>query len=139
MSIQRPATMSLALPNLRLARLIQKLIMRLIALFLASFTVFAASEWPRFRGPNGAGLSTDRDLPAEIRKDRNVVWKAKTPKGNSSPVIVRGRMWITGHEGDERIVLCYDAQSGALLWRKSVTKAWTEVSNPINGLTTPTP
>src|SRR4029079_2110571 len=61
------------------------------------------------------------------------------PKGNSSPVIVQGRMWITGHEGDERIVLCYDAQSGALLWRKSVTKARTEVSNPINGLTTPTP
>jgi outer membrane protein assembly factor BamB len=113
--------------------------MRFLALYLASTAVFAASDWPRFRGPNGAGVSQDRGLPAEIAPDRNVLWKAKTPKGNSSPIVLQDRVWITGHEGDERFVLCYAAGTGALLWRKTITKALTEVANPVNGPTTPTP
>src|SRR6266704_5977137 len=35
--------------------------------------------------------------------------------------------------------LCYDAESGKLLWRRSVTRTLAEVPNPINGPTTPTP
>src|SRR5579864_8873470 len=113
--------------------------MRFLALYLASTAVFAASDWPRFRGPNGAGISQDRGLPSEIGPNRNVLWKVKTPKGNASPIVLQGRVWITGHQGDDRLVLCYDAGTGALLWRKVVAKALTEVPNPINGPTTPTP
>jgi outer membrane protein assembly factor BamB len=112
--------------------------MRFLPLFL-SVAAFGASDWPRFRGPNGSGVSSDRGLPTEISRDRNVVWKVKTPLGHSSPIVSQGRVWITGQEGDERIVLCFDARSGALLWRRSVTKARTEVANPQNGFTTPTP
>ena len=90
--------------------------------------LLAAADWPRFRGPNGSGVSEDRGLPGEISRDRNVLWKAKTPKGNSSPIVLGNRLWITGHEGDERVLMCYDAASGALLWRKAVTKARTELA-----------
>jgi outer membrane protein assembly factor BamB len=113
--------------------------MRFLALYLACAVAAGASDWTRFRGPNGAGVSTDRGLPTDIGPARNVLWKGKTPKGNSSPVVLQGRVWITGHEGDERLVLCYDAATGALLWRKAVTKAFTEVINPVNGPATPTP
>jgi outer membrane protein assembly factor BamB len=113
--------------------------MRFLALYLACAAAAGASDWTRFRGPNGAGVSTDRGLPTEIGPARNVLWKGKTPKGNSSPVVLQGRVWITGHEGDERLVLCYDAATGALLWRRGVTKAFTEAINPVNGPTTPTP
>ena len=113
--------------------------MRFLVPYLACAATLAASDWPRFRGPNGAGVSPERGLPGEIGRDRNVVWKAKTPQGNSSPIVVRGRLWITGHEGDERSLLCYDAESGKLLWRRSVTRTLAEVPNPINGPTTPTP
>jgi outer membrane protein assembly factor BamB len=113
--------------------------MRFLALYLACAAAAGASDWTRFRGPNGSGISTDRGLPTEIGPARNVLWKGKTPKGNSSPVVLQGRLWITGHEGDERLVLCYDAATGALLWRKAVTKAFTEVINPVNGPATPTP
>jgi outer membrane protein assembly factor BamB len=112
--------------------------MRLLTLCLVVLNLFA-SDWPRFRGPNGTGVSSDHGLPKEIGPDRNVLWKAKTPQGHSSPIVVQGRVWITGHEGDERIVLCYKAETGALLWRRTVTKARTEVPNPENGFTTPTP
>src|SRR5215467_5995404 len=112
--------------------------MRVLALLLTT-AAFGASDWPRFRGPNGSGVSPDRHLPSDIAPNRNVVWKTKTPKGHSSPIVSAGRLWITGHEGDERIVLCYDAKTGAQLWRRSVTKARPEVVNPENGFSTPTP
>lgn len=107
--------------------------------FLLAVTAFGASDWPRFRGPNGSGISPDRHLPAEIGLGRNVIWKIKTPKGHSSPIVAGGRLWITGQDGDERIVLCFDAGTGALRWRGSVTKARTEAANPQNGFATPTP
>ncbi|MGH9673015.1 MAG: PQQ-binding-like beta-propeller repeat protein, partial [Bryobacteraceae bacterium] len=107
-------------------------------LLLAAAACFA-EDWPRYRGPNGSGLSTERGLPSEISKDRNVQWKVKTPRGHSSPIVVRGRVYLTGYEGDERALLSYDAATGALVWRKSTTKARTELPNPLNGPTTPTP
>jgi outer membrane protein assembly factor BamB len=63
----------------------------LIAVFYVTFaTLLSVSDWPRFRGPDGAGVSADRGLPAEIDREKNVVWSARTPKGNSSPIIVGG-------------------------------------------------
>lgn len=112
--------------------------MRLAAFCLCA-ALLHASDWPRFRGPNGEGISPDKNLPSEISKDRDVLWKQKTPKGNSSPIVIGDRLWITGHEGDERIVLCYDASAGSLLWRRAITKARDEKPNPMNGPTTPTP
>jgi len=109
-----------------------------ILLFLSATLLTSASDWPRFRGPNGEGLSSDKGLPSEIGPGKNVVWKIKTPKGHSSPIVVDGKLVITGHEGDERIVLCFDAATGAQLWRRSVTKLRSEPPNPLNGPTTPT-
>jgi outer membrane protein assembly factor BamB len=108
-------------------------------LALACTASLFPSDWPRFRGPNGTGVSADRGLPAEVDRDENVLWWAKTPKGNSSPIVVGGRVFFTAHEGDERIVLCYDAATGKLIWRRSTTKARAETFSPLNGPTTPTP
>ncbi|MBC8164803.1 MAG: PQQ-binding-like beta-propeller repeat protein [Bryobacteraceae bacterium] len=82
-------------------------------------------------------MSDDTEVPAEIGPDKNVIWKAKTPNGNSSPVVVDGRIFLTGHEGDARFVLCLDARTGEEVWRKTLTRSRTEIANPINGYTTP--
>lgn len=107
--------------------------------FMLCASASLASDWPRFRGPNGTGVSDDSRLPAEIGRERNVAWSAELPQGNSSPIIVGGRVFLTGHEGDERIVLCYDSASGKPLWRKSLIKTRSETFHPANGPTTPTP
>jgi outer membrane protein assembly factor BamB len=113
--------------------------MRVSSVCLAFLPLLCASDWPRYRGPNGTGISSDRPLPAEIGPEKNLLWKAQSLKGNSSPVVVKDHLCVTGHEGDDRVLLCYNAQTGALLWRKAITKARTEVPNPMNGPTTPTP
>ncbi len=109
--------------------------------FLLTATL-SASDWPRFRGPNGTGVSIesgDTGLPEAIDRDRNVSWSVETPRGNSSPIVVDGRLFITAHEGKERMLLCYDAATGTQIWRQSVTKSRDETFNPLNGPATPTP
>ncbi len=112
--------------------------MRLWVILLASSLVFSA-DWPRFRGPNGDGVAPDDKAPAAFGLEQNLAWKAKIPQGNSSPILVNGRMFLSAHEGDERMVLCLDVASGKELWRKSLRKARAETMNPLNGPTTPTP
>jgi outer membrane protein assembly factor BamB len=47
--------------------------------------------------------------------------------------------FLTGHEGDERLVLCCDAETGKTLWRRSLVRSRQETFHPRNGPTTPTP
>jgi outer membrane protein assembly factor BamB len=107
------------------------------SLCLAAMAV--AADWPRYRGPNGTGIGEAMKLPAELGKEKNVAWKASTVKGNSSPIVIKDRLFFTGHEGDERILFCFDAVKGTELWRRAVTKARVESGHPLNGPTTPTP
>jgi outer membrane protein assembly factor BamB len=98
-----------------------------------------ASDWTRFRGPNGTGVSGDTGLPEAIGPQQNLLWSTPMPPGNSSPIVVAGRLFLTGHEGDQRIVLCLDAATGEPIWRRALPKERTETFNPLNGPTTPTP
>lgn len=113
-------------------------ILAAILLFLFLRTV-EASDWPRFRGVDGAGVSTDKNLPASIDRNQNLLWSAKPPTGNSSPIIVNGRLYLTGHLADQRIVVCFDSKTGKELWRKSIARTRSESFHPNNGPTTPTP
>src|SRR5262245_17057621 len=49
-----------------------------------------ATDWPRFRGPNGSGISDARYLPVEFGPNTNLAWKSSVPAGISSPVIANG-------------------------------------------------
>ncbi len=98
-----------------------------------------ASEWPSFRGPNGSGVSEARDLPVEFGPDRNVLWKVAVPEGKSSPILAGERIFLTAHEGDQRLVLAFDSRTGHLLWRQAVVKRHEESRNERNGPASPSP
>jgi outer membrane protein assembly factor BamB len=108
-----------------------------VALLLAA-SAASASDWPRFRGPNGTGVSQEIGLPTDLDRAK-ASWSAQVPKGNSSPIVSGGRVFLTGHAGDERITLCYAAATGELLWRRSVQRAYPQTFHEMNGPTTPTP
>src|SRR5207237_246819 len=47
-----------------------------------------ADDWPAWRGPDGTGVSRERDLPLKWSADDNVRWKVKLPgPGNSTPIV----------------------------------------------------
>jgi outer membrane protein assembly factor BamB len=87
--------------------------------------VYAAPDpeaWPRFRGPNGAGLSTSKSIPVE-RLDEHLQWRVAIPgRGHSSPVIWGGRVFLTttlDAEEGTRAIRCHKTEDGSLLWEKA--------------------
>lgn len=66
----------------------------MIALLLAAAA--PASEWARFRGPNGSGVAEVAGLPVEFGPTRNVIWKTDLPQGYSSPIVYGNRIFLTG-------------------------------------------
>ncbi len=82
-----------------------------------------ARAWPCFRGRGGSGISPFTNVPDDWDgpSGKNIVWKSPIPlAGNSSPVVVAGRIFITGGDEKLRQVYCYDAKSGKLLWQHDV-------------------
>jgi len=76
-----------------------------------------AEDWPRFRGPNGSGVTEAKNLPDKI-DDANTVWKVNTGTGWSSPVVSGSKVVITAETGPgKRAVIGLDAASGKELWR----------------------
>jgi outer membrane protein assembly factor BamB len=81
----------------------------------------ADDNWPRFRGPNGSGVSDD-PFPVRIT-DKDIAWKAELPGiGHSSPVVWGKRVFVTAadEEAGKRLLLCLDAGDGSMLWQHDV-------------------
>jgi outer membrane protein assembly factor BamB len=101
-----------------------------LALVSLTTTLFA-DDWPEFRGPTGQGLVLAGDLPVEWSTTKNVAWKQAIPgKGWSSPIVVKGRIYLTtavptgtSQSADQSLrALCLDATSGKTLWNQEVFK-----------------
>ena len=106
----------------------------LAILALCAITV-SASDWPRFHGPDGAGISPDtQPVPIKWSDTENLKWKCKLPgPGSSSPIVVGQRVFVTcwsgygvdpENVGDQknlrRHLICVDRAGGNVLWDKSI-------------------
>ena len=104
-----------------------------VTILLAANGLFA-SDWTRFRGPNGMGISDDTKLPLTWSDSRNLKWKTPLPgPGSSSPIVYGDRVFITcysgygidsdnpGSQADlKRHLLCINRSDGKIVWNKSV-------------------
>ncbi len=99
----------------------------------------AAEDWPRFRGPNGAGVADGSPLPAEIGATKNVLWKTALPMGKSSPVVTSDRIFLTGHQGGKLSTIALHRKTGAILWQRESPGQRTEKRHTLNDPASPTP
>lgn len=96
------------------------------ALLLASFRLASAAmagDWPAFRGPALSGVSEETGVPLRWSAEDSVRWKASLPgPGNSSPIVSRGRVFVTcaTDKGKHRGLYCFDRRDGQLLWQRIV-------------------
>jgi len=112
----------------------------LSAIFVALLVATPAhAQWSQFRGPNGSGVGLGSGYPAEFSPTKNVAWKAAVPYGQSSPVIVGTRVYLTASEGDRLITLCLDSRTGKELWRREVKKDRPSEAFHVNDPASPTP
>ncbi|HEY1191318.1 MAG TPA: PQQ-binding-like beta-propeller repeat protein, partial [Gemmata sp.] len=90
-------------------------------LFALTLAPAAATDWPRFRGPNGSGTA-DGPLP-EI-DPKKPLWKVNIGggKGVGSPIIVAGKLYVqsASADGKNRLLTALDAATGKQLWSKEV-------------------
>ncbi len=81
------------------------------------------SNWERFRGPNGLGIASDRDIPVKFDEKENVLWKLALPGlGNSSPIIWGKHLFLqsASADGAQRLLLCIDVDKGKQLWSRGI-------------------
>jgi len=96
----------------------------------------AANNWPAWRGPEGTGVSSEKGFPLKWSTDENVRWRVSLPDpGNSSPIIWGKRVFISQaiEKEHRRTLMCFDRETGKLLWQSGVTykdEEPTQESNP---------
>jgi outer membrane protein assembly factor BamB len=88
-------------------------------------------DWSQFRGPDGLGISIEKNVPTKWSSSENIAWKVALPgPGASSPMVAKGRVYVTCYTGYglepnagepkdlRRHLLCFDRKNGQLLWHK---------------------
>ncbi len=105
----------------------------------------ASDDWPTFRGPGARGVADGQNLPVNwgLESGRNIRWIRAIPgQGHSSPIVSRGRLFVTtavasdlpdlrlGDEGGIDLarddgefswrLYCLDAKSGEILWQREI-------------------
>jgi outer membrane protein assembly factor BamB len=106
-----------------------------------ALTAFAsAADWPQFRGPNSSGIG-DGNPPVDFGPSQNVVWKTAVGAGLSSPIIAKGRVFLTEFDRvtKQLATLCIDQRTGKILWRRTVVPAEIEKVHDISSPAAPTP
>jgi outer membrane protein assembly factor BamB len=105
-------------------------------------TVIRSQNWPNWRGPNGDGTSSETNLPVHWDSNKNVVWKSVVPGiGHSSPIIWDDKLFTSSaiSETQEKVLLCYNSQTGDLIWQKTVVKSALEGKHNDNSYASGTP
>jgi len=100
-----------------------------------------SENWPAWRG-DGSGIAEGEHLPLFWSDTENVRWRTALPgEGNSSPIVLGSRVFLTAalDDGAKRLVLCFDAESGKVLWTTALLPDEKTELYPKTGFAAPTP
>jgi len=81
--------------------------------------------WPRFRGPNGSGISQPAAIPTTWTA-RDYRWQVELPGiGWSSPVVSGDRLFVTSADDEDakQTLRCLRASDGGTIWQREFASA----------------
>jgi len=99
----------------------------------------ADPDWTRFRGPNGSGITTARDVPTDFGPQRNLLWRLPLPPGHSSPILWKERIYLTAFRGDDLFTFAIDRHEGRVLWERQAPDVTPVVVDKRNNPASPSP
>lgn len=81
-------------------KLSRRITLALVALTVAGLSIFSATvsagNWPQWRGPDGSGVSNEKNLPSEWTPTKNIKWKTPIEgRSHSSPIVWDNRVFLT--------------------------------------------
>ena len=136
--IRKDQPASIAVTNPHAALSIPRMTPRflLIALTVLAASSSPAADWPHWRGgPDGSGVTPERDVPLTWSATERVAWKVPLPeRGNSTPVITGGKVLLTQalEKQGQRTLMCFAAADGRLLWQQAIHFPKAEPTHPTN-------
>ena len=93
-----------------------------LSLLLTGGLAVSGADWPKWRGPNGNGITSETVDPAGWDKEGpRRLWKAKVGVGYASAVVSQGRLYTLGNvdKSDVATLWCLDAETGTNLWQRT--------------------
>lgn len=76
-----------------------------------------AADWPGFRGPNGLGVSSERDcFPASEPISLEIAWRIPLGPGYSAIAIAEGAACTAYSNGEKDLLACFDPKTGEKRW-----------------------
>lgn len=109
---------------------------------LASIGAVSAQQtpdWSRFRGPNGSGQAKGDKFPTEFSQTKNMLWRLPLPKGHSSPIIWKDRIYLTAFRGDALFTIAVDRATGKQIWERQAPETKTRIVDKRNNPASPSP
>ena len=76
-----------------------------------------ASDWSRWRGPEGNGISAEKEWKPQAIALAKIAWRTNLGVGHSSVCVAGSRLFTMGNLKDTDIVYAFEAASGKELWR----------------------
>jgi outer membrane protein assembly factor BamB len=87
----------------------------------------AAGDWPRFLGPEGNNTSAETGLVESWPTNGlPVIWEKEIGAGYSAPSVLGERLVLHHRVQNEEIVECFNAGTGAPLWRYAYPTSFTD-------------
>ncbi|MDA7874556.1 PQQ-like beta-propeller repeat protein [Rhodopirellula sp.] len=124
-----------------------KFLSPLIIVALVTVTILqsqtANADWPAFLGGESRSSAAEFTPPLKWTPAEGIGWQVKLPgHGQSSPIIVGDRIYLTAVEGpmkNNNLVLCHSLITGELLWKKSFPSSLPVANNVYTSRAAPTP
>ena len=85
-----------------------------------------ADTFASFRGPNGCGNTSIKNLPTSWNEaeKKNIAWRVPLDlPGWGSPIVWGPKVIVTGGTQKQRVIYCFDRMTGKNLWRCEVPLA----------------
>ena len=89
----------------------------LVFILIPSVARAQGSDWPKFLGPLGTSVSTEKGIIAPWPKDGlKIIWHKEVGPGYGMPVIANGKLYHFDRNGKDARLTCMDAKTGAKIW-----------------------
>jgi outer membrane protein assembly factor BamB len=80
-------------------------------------TRVSGSDWPKFLGPTGDSVSTEKGILSPWPKEGpRIVWQRRLGEGYGMPTISRGRLFVFDRGENRARLRCWNSETGEALW-----------------------
>ena len=77
-----------------------------------------AQEWNQWRGPSRNGAVAAANEPQVWPEKLNQTWRVEIGEGYSSPVVEKGRVYVSSRRDPDEIVMAINLADGKVIWKQ---------------------